>query len=521
MNAALMIDSQHYYQTMVEASPDGMAFVNKDGFIIICNNQLAWLHGFSDSQALIGQMARSFIAPDDYARIFTPLNVEDLGKSSRIITITLKRRDDTFFPAEVRWHTLVNTNNQLEGFVVVVRDISERRLIEADLSAAYHDLLLLNVEVQRSRDLLRTLFDGLADGFVLLDIQEVVLTANQAFASLIDKVIQQCVGMHWRDICGHSALATTNVLEALQDGNVRQERIRLERAGEPLRILDVQALPLIDNNGRVEQIILRLVDISDRLQLEARVLENERFVASGKLAAMVAHEINTPLQSVQTLLYLVQKAKTEDAHEFMALVHQEIEHIAEIVRQILDLYRPSAMNMAAVDLNKLIRRVIVFIDHTLISERISIIYDLEEKAPFILGQSHQITQVILNVLLNAAQSMLGGGRISITSKSLIYNDILKKKDVIKGTLMPGTPVIALEIGDEGIGIAKEQIPKIFEPFYSTKTEGIGLGLAICAQIVREHGGAIHVISKPMFGTIVTIFLPQQKTASSYLASDKG
>lgn len=383
-----------------------------------------------------------------------------------------------------------HTQEILSVFCSLLGSIIERRRAEHALSHAYNQLSDLNSDLAQSRDLLRAIFDGLHDGLVLLNQNRVVLTANQAFNQICRGKMTAPIGRPWQTNC---LLAESLVDAAFAQGQRLQGRERIVHEDSRFTMLDIQVLPLHAATGVVDRVVIHVVDVTDRLLLETRALENERFAASGRLAATVAHEINTPLQSVQALLFLLENSSGTDREEYLKLATQEIERIAGIVRNLQDLYRPSNAEPGVVDLNRLIERVLILADHLMSRQKVMVMRDLAPSPVPIWGRADQLTQVLINLIVNAVQAMPDGGQITLRSILTPTSD--------NGTL------VRLTVADSGVGMTAEQQERIFEPFFTTKESGTGLGLAISAQILSDHSGEIAVRSAPGQGSAFTISLP--------------
>jgi signal transduction histidine kinase len=191
------------------------------------------------------------------------------------------------------------------------------------------------------------------------------------------------------------------------------------------------------------------------------------------------------------VFYLVQNKPQADQERYFALAQQETARIARIVRQLLDLYRPAASE-DCINLSALIERVLVLIDATVRKQRIEIERAFAPDLPLVWGYTDQLTQVMLNIIVNAIQAMPTGGKLRL--ETCAAND-------------GAAPLAAARVGDTGFGIPEEQLSRIFTPFFTTKRDGTGLGLALCAEIVAEHRGRITVESTPGRGSTFTVLLP--------------
>lgn len=262
-------------------------------------------------------------------------------------------------------------------------------------------------------------------------------------------------------------------------------------------------------NQQHEPIALIIVvqDISERKLLEARVIENERFAAGGRLAASVAHEINTPLQTIQTnLKLLVTKCQDEESAMFLNDALEEIKRIGRIVRQLLDLYRPATATYGPVDMAALIGRILLLIGKRIRDQRVSIVANLPEDLPSIRGRTDELMQVFLNLFVNALDAMPDGGTLTVWAK-LDLPEIMRRYHYPLNIAESISPHLVIGVSDTGCGVAPEWQSRIFEPFISTKRDGTGLGLSISSGIIEQHGGKIILESQVGAGSTFFVILP--------------
>lgn len=379
-------------------------------------------------------------------------------------------------------------------------EIAKQRTADQELQQAYRQKAELNQQVSRSRDLLRALFDGLEDGLLLLDGAGRVLVINHALAALLNIAPDQLVNRSWGEICKSMGMAFSAVVvqHTLHSGKAHYRRERLIHPNGRVQILDMQTFSLLDTNQQVEQVILHVVDVTERLQLEALMMQHEQFVASGKLAAMVTHEINSPLQTIQNLLYLIEMGTEEQRKRYLALISEEIDRISTLMQQLLDIYRPDSIETTCVDVTLLLERILMLMSGSLHKYKIEVTPRLSPRLPVIQGRLDQLTQVLMNLINNAIDAMPQGGTLSL------HTDVQPVPD----TAVPESEhIVVIEIRDSGMGISPEVQQHIFTPFFTTKQQGTGLGLAISQKIIEQHNGTISFKSAPGSGSTFTITLP--------------
>jgi signal transduction histidine kinase/CheY-like chemotaxis protein len=230
---------------------------------------------------------------------------------------------------------------------------------------------------------------------------------------------------------------------------------------------------------------VRKVEESQRALLQA-----EKMAAAGRLSASIAHEVNNPLQAVQNCLHLASREDLpeEKRQEYLALARTELERLMTTVGRMLDFYRPGVTSLEKVDLPEMLQYVLNLMDKQLTEAGIKVKIDLLGRIPPIMAVGGQIQQVLINLTLNAADAMPGGGLLKITARP-----------------QPGGVEIIFR--DNGRGVPPDEQPNIFEPFFSTKDGGTGLGLTVSYNIITAHNGSLELLPESGSGASFRIFLP--------------
>ncbi|NDJ62264.1 MAG: hypothetical protein GYB67_14145 [Chloroflexi bacterium] len=230
---------------------------------------------------------------------------------------------------------------------------------------------------------------------------------------------------------------------------------------------------------------------------QASLIQSEKLAVIGQLASSLAHELNNPLQAIQSGLGLVMDEIGDDqppaVREDLRIIQAELERIQGIFRQMLDFYRPSTYQYAPLDANAICTSLRVLLRKRLQEANVTLQLQLAAHLPLTCGDGNQIQQVILNLLLNAADAMTAmGGQIVLRTDSQDQH-------------------VCISVSDDGRGIPEAHLAHLFEPLFTTKTRGLGLGLAISQEIIQRHGGAITVESQLNQGTTFTVRLPTRAT----------
>src|SRR6185369_17209510 len=242
---------------------------------------------------------------------------------------------------------------------------------------------------------------------------------------------------------------------------------------------------------------------------EAEVARGEKLASIGQLAAGIAHELNNPLTGVLTFTHLLRKKMPDGSQdaEDLDLVIRETKRCASIIRRLLDFAREKTPEKALVNLNGLVEETVRFVERSAALQHIEIEMDLDSDLPPLLVDADLIKQVLMNILVNAQQAIEEHGRIFVQS--------CVRRRRLAGTSTEPAPVVEIAISDNGCGIPKANLQRIFDPFFTSKEvgKGTGLGLSVSYGIVRSHGGEIEVESTEGEGTTFRIYLPAKLTVA--------
>lgn len=221
-------------------------------------------------------------------------------------------------------------------------------------------------------------------------------------------------------------------------------------------------------------------------------LEKEKSLMLAEMAPVFAHEIRNPLGSIKgAAQFLQSEASTEEQEQLLKVIIDEVNRLNTVVSQFLDYARPAGGNIRPQDINTVVLKTISIIAANRMTENTAIFQELQEELPMVNIDEQQMLQVMINISLNAIEAMPRGGRLTYKTSKIETGE---------------GPAIGISIQDTGSGIRPEHLKNIFKPFYTTKESGVGLGLAICRRIIREHGGSIRVKSAAGKGSIFFIQL---------------
>ena len=301
-------------------------------------------------------------------------------------------------------------------------------------------------------------------------------------------------------------------------------------------------LRLKENQESLENYLESLETTNTKLkEAQEELLRTEKLASIGRFAAGVAHEVGNPLGAILGYTSILEQEgiEREEAKDYLKRIEKEIERINRIVRELLDFARPSKLERKEINVNKVIEQTLSLLSYQKNFKDIQTQLDLQPDLPLIRGDETQLSQVLINMILNAIDAMPEGGRLNVQTKAYVVEDLfsgslhriypprrrgdpveldyfhLRKPDPLSAMLTKfskGDTLVRVQISDTGKGIAKEDLKKIFDPFFTTKDpdKGTGLGLSVSLRIVESIGGEIKVESEPGKGTRFEVYLPAAK-----------
>ena len=301
-------------------------------------------------------------------------------------------------------------------------------------------------------------------------------------------------------------LSRDKVLGGIAADNLISQALITEKKLQSLMIFANQAALALENALMYEELKAFSSQLEERVrkasarleETQRQLFQSEKLAALGKLSAGIAHEIRNPLTSIKILIHsLVDESGTEASREKdLAVIETEIERVNKIIKQFLDFARPRPPSLEPIDVRTVLEETLALLIYEIEAQGVTIERQYDDSLPPVPMDREQMKQVFLNLMLNALQAMDGGGGLKMVTA-------LRDRPSVAGKARS----VEIAIQDTGAGMTEEILSKVFEPFFSTKEEGIGLGLPIAQRIVEEHGGEIRVESSPGEGTTFYIALP--------------
>jgi hypothetical protein len=356
--------------------------------------------------------------------------------------------------------------------------------IAVDNSMLYQSLERKVEEYEKLKEFSENIVESINVGILAADLEDRVESWNSQIEKLTGISRERAVGRRLdelfpADLCERLGGSVANVYKFVLKPNEVT--------------LNIAIAPLISREGAQIGRLIIFDDVTDRAELERRLVQADKLSSIGLLAAGVAHEVNTPLAVISTYAQMLAKQISGDEQKAPLLekIARQTFRASEIVNSLLNFSRTSPTEFVSVDLNKTLRETLALMEHQLSKISVTVTMAFDDKLPRIKGNPGKLQQVFLNLFLNARDAMERGGVLAL------------KTSAHDGHVL-------VTVADSGAGIARDNLEKIFDPFFTTKAarKGTGLGLSVSYGIVREHGGNIEVQSEIGAGTRFELSFPE-------------
>jgi len=486
--------TQEFLDNILQSMEGGVLTIDKNSRITLFNRSAEEITGFKQEEVLDKECCE--ILRSELCKDFCPLEeVLETGKPvfNYEILITNKAGDE--IPVNITASPLRASNKEIIGIVENFRDLTK------------HKGLWGRLREERNK------------AHLYLDIAGVIIVAinKEGKVSLINKkgcaVLgyqeDEIIGKNWYDLCVPEDVREERkktfkkVMAGEQQEVEDYENIILTKSGEE-RIIAWHNTSLIDEGGQIFGTLSSGEDITKRKQTEEELIQSEKMVSLGQLAASVVHEVNNPLAGIMVYVKLFQKKykenkiQDESTERQLQKIEKELDRTTRIIKNLLTFARQSESSLTPIDINKAIDAALLLVGNQINLENIGLEKNFDPQLPQVLADFDKIQQILINIILNAIQAMPEGGYLTIATsvaKGVRVRDT--KKDTVR-----------IDIKDTGIGIPKENLKKLFTPFFTTKEKGkgVGLGLSVVHGIIGKHKGKIEVESEQDVGTTFSIYL---------------
>ena len=479
--------AKNFLAAIITSSDDAIISKDLNGIICTWNEGARRIFGY-EADEIIGQSILRLIPEELRSEEDSILAKIRAGERIEHFETTRVRKNAERFPVSVTISPIKDDSGAIIGASKVARDISDRR------------------RADETRFRLAAIVDSADDAIISKNLNGTITSWNNGARRLFGYEEQEMIGQSiYRLIPDNLRHEEDEILSKLRAGEKIEhyETTRVGKNGE-IREVAITISPIRNSLGAVVGASKIARDVADRKKVERLAIEAEKIATTGRMAAVIAHELNNPLSSVLNLIFLVRQGglSTEDVRTCLETAESELERVSHIARQTLGYYRDSGAP-SEVHLRDLMEDVLAVYGSKLLAHNIVVDAQYTDLRKIRI-HSGEIVQVFSNLVSNAIDAMPKGGKLLIS-----INQMMKGE-------RNGLQVV---VNDSGHGIRREHLGRVFEPFFTTKGNlGTGIGLWVARQLVERHDGQISISSSTEptdSGTMVTIDLPFSSSAFEF------
>ncbi|CFQ61963.1 Sensor protein of zinc sigma-54-dependenttwo-component system [Yersinia frederiksenii] len=356
----------------------------------------------------------------------------------------------------------------------------------------------LSRALRETKTLNELILESAADGVISVDIKGCVTMINPAGELITGYNRKELIGKPYAEVF-EKVDFDSPVLDTLFRG-IKHVALEIDYPGKNRTIqLSISTSQLRNAQGETLGALAIFTDLTAKKEVQRRIEQAERLATLGELMAGVAHEVRNPLTAISGFVQILKDSEKDPQRlEYTHIILKEVQSINRVIQQLLDFSRPRIGRYHQVNLNQIIRESLILVKTKGVEARVDFHVRLDESLSDIEADGELLKQVLLNILINAVQSIAARGEIIISTQALDDN------------------YQQITIQDNGCGIAEDIKSKVFDPFYTTKPSGTGLGLSISQRIIASHDGDIRLESQPNKGTTFIIILPVKYGAGNLL-----
>ncbi len=488
-------------------SPNDAIFIHDaaSGAILDVNRAMLDMYGYTRKEALQLQIEDASCGRHPYtskkAMEFVQRTIEVGPQTFEWLA---KRKNGEVFWVEVSLkHTKINKNDLI---IAVVRDITERKKAQEELLA--------------EKERLAVTLASIGDGVIATDIEGRIELFNKVAARLTGWPESEALGRQVTEVfqvvsesgkeIGDDPVSM--VLNSGQVDNLERNVVLIAKDGRR-RVISDSGAPILNSRNRVVGVVLVFRDVTGKRRLEREILKNEKLRSVGLLAGGIAHDFNNILMAILGNINLSRTLLEpgSEAHELLQEAENACMRARDLTSQLLTFAKGGEPVKQIASLANVIRESAAFVTR---GSNVSCVFDIAKDLWLADVDTGQMSQVVQNLVLNARQAMPKGGKIKIACHNVDNPEAENFHGLKSGKY------IKITISDQGVGIPHKYLETIFDPYFSTKQEGDGLGLAIVHSVITKHGGFILVNSHPGKGTIFTIYLPAAQHGSEALETGR-
>jgi len=455
-----------------------VAITDPKGNIIFVNDKFEEISKYTKEE-IIGQNHRilnsGYHSKDFFKDLWTTIRSGKIWRGE----IRNKAKDGSFYWVDTTIVPFLNKKGKPVQYIAIRSDISKRKKAEGHLKETIKE----NIDIKFALDQ--------SSIVAFTDAKGIITSVNEKFCEISKYSREEILGRDHNILNSgfHSKEFFKNLWRTIGSGNVWKGEIRNKAKDGTFYWVDTTIVPFLNDQGKPYQYLAIRNDITERKRTEEVLHRQDKLAAVGQLAAGVAHEIRNPLTSMKGYAEFLQlDEKDPERLEFLRIILDEIERVNTIVEDFMVLAKPKAVELEEKNVVPVIKNVVSLLEFEARKKNVRLTFDCNQDIIQIECDENRLKQVFLNFIKNGIEAMPNGGELHV--KTIIHDNNVQ-----------------ISIQDTGVGISKEKLKKLGEPFYTTKKNGNGLGLMVSFKIIESHNGKVFVESEPNKGTTFNILLP--------------
>jgi len=472
--------SEEKYRRIFDTAANLIISVDREGNIIDCNTRVYSVLGYTQEE-IIGKPIASIVHPDYLARAQESLRDTLVWGYTYGTEYRMVRRDGRLIDVRLNSSGLKDRSGEYDRAICIISDITEGRHMEEAVRQAY-------AEIER-------IFNATADAMRVIDREFNVLRVNDAFTALSgvsrqDALTRKCYQDMACQLCQTPHCPMARIVEGADHF---EGEVEATRSDGTITFCILSATPLLGADGKLTGIVETLKDITELRKAQEQLQHSQLLASLGEMTAGIAHEVNNPLGSV--LLYsefLMASDVPAQTRKDLKVIHDEAKRAARIMTDLLTYSRKAKYDVRRLDLHRTLVKLLDMRRYTERVNNIAVATDFTDGPLWVKGDSSQLRQLFMHLMLNAEQALkeCGGGHITIATR--------RERGWAR-----------ISVADDGTGIPPENLHQVFFPFFTTKDvgEGTGLGLSTCYGIVVNHNGLIRAENNEQGGATFVVELP--------------
>ncbi|WP_421384284.1 PAS domain S-box protein [Bacillus salacetis] len=463
--------SEELFKDLFEEAIDAIVLWDHDGRVLRANRSALKIFECSLSEILTKKI-------EDFVY---PLEMTKFESITQELKVKGAVRDEVLFLMpnnQLKHLEFTSKLHSVDGYnMTIFRNVSERHQMEKSL--------------RESEERFRKIFEGTLDGMILTNHSGQVVDANPVALNILTTDKDKLIGSDIKDVF---------MIKENEDQEYLDYQLKLKEEGQAsfLRLIKLeddryQHLEMSSKYNLLSNLNLTVIrDITEEVELQDQLRKSDTLSVVGELAAGIAHEIRNPMTALKGFIQLLESSMDTDHEMYFHVIKSELQRIESIITEFLVLAKPQAIQYQETNLVKIMKDTLELLNAQAVMHNVQFKERYQNGIPAVFAEPNQLKQVFINIVKNAIEVMPKGGKLTI------------------GISKSNEERVRISISDEGIGIPKEKIKKLGEPFYTTKERGTGLGLMVTFKIVEEHGGTVEVESELGKGTTFHIDLPSVK-----------